>query len=52
MSTTRKPRPDAPPSWVCVECGNEKGKHQGKKLWCIPLVLVPEDDEETWRTFR
>ena len=24
---TRKPDPNAPPHWVCVTCGHEKGAH-------------------------
>ncbi len=47
-----KPDPKLPPETPCVECGEEKSTHRGLKLWCQPLVLLPEKEVETWRTFR
>lgn len=47
-----KPRPDLPLETPCVECGRPKSEHRGLKSWCEPLVLLPKEHSETWRTFR
>ena len=55
-AATVKPPPNAPATWVCVECGRPKSEHDRKRLWCLPLVLLPADApwarDSSWRQFR